>query len=72
MFQLESLLAVLGHLQQNSDPNRFNEYLVLGYAAMWLVAVVYIASLANRQRNVREELKLLRRLLKEDEESQDR
>jgi len=34
--------------------------------------VVYIASLANRQRNVREELKLLRRLLKEDEESRDR
>jgi CcmD family protein len=36
---------------------------------MWLIVVFYVFMLANRQRNVREELKLLHQLLKEDEEA---
>jgi CcmD family protein len=50
-----------------SDPNQFNPYLLLGYAAMWIVALVYLLNLANRQRNLRQEIRLMRRLLKEDE-----
>jgi CcmD family protein len=47
--------------------NRFNGYLVLGYAVMWLVAVVYLVNLANKQRNLHQDIKLMQRLLEEDE-----
>ena len=50
------------------DPNQFNGYMVLGYVVMWLIVMVYILILANRQRNVKEEVELLQQLLKEDEE----
>lgn len=53
-----------------SDPNKFNVYMIAGYAAMWIIAMVYILSLANRQRNVGEELKLLKQLLTDDEEAE--
>lgn len=72
MYILDALQTALSFLQQSTDPNRFNDFMLLGYGVMWIVAMVYIASLANRQRNVREEIKLLRRLLKDDEESQNR
>jgi CcmD family protein len=49
------------------NPNRFNGYLVLGYAVMWLVAVVYLVNLANKQRNLHQDIKLMQRLLEEDE-----
>lgn len=49
------------------DPNRFNQYLLLAYAAMWLVAMVYLLNIANKQRNLRQEIRLMRRLLEEDE-----
>jgi CcmD family protein len=49
------------------DPNRFNGYLLLAYAVMWLVAMVYLLNMANRQRNLRQEIRLMRRLLDEDE-----
>ena len=52
-----------------NDPNRFNGYLILGYGVMWAIALFYILVLANRQRNVREEVHLLRQLLEEDEDS---
>jgi CcmD family protein len=50
-----------------SDPDRFNQYLLLGYGVMWLVAMIYLLSMANKQRNLRQEIRLMRRLLKEDE-----
>jgi len=50
------------------DPNKFNNFMIIGYFAMWIIVMVYIGSLANRQRNIREEVKLLRQLLEEDEE----
>ncbi len=50
------------------DPNKFNNFMILGYLVMWIIVMVYIGSLANRQRNIREEVKLLRQLLEEDEE----
>jgi hypothetical protein len=54
------------------DPNRFNGFLILGYVAMWLLAMVYIGITANRQRNLREEIRLMQELLTEDEEQQER
>lgn len=54
------------------DPNTFNHFMILGYVAMWIIAMVYILSLANRQRNVKEEVELLRQLLEEDEETTNR
>jgi hypothetical protein len=55
-----------------NDPNKFNGYLILGYGAMWAIALFYILVLANRQRNVREEVHLLHQLLEEDEDSQNK
>lgn len=52
------------------DPNRFNNYLMLGYGVMWLIGMVYVASLLIRQRNVQQDLELMRRIL-EDEETAD-
>lgn len=49
------------------NPNRFNGYLILAYAVMWLVAVVYLVNLANKQRNLHQDIKLMQRLLEEDE-----
>jgi CcmD family protein len=55
-------------LWQTADvANRFNDYLVLGYFAMWVVAVVYIVSLAVRQRNLKQDLQLMQQILQEDE-----
>ena len=51
------------------DPNQFNNYLVLGYAVMWIVGFAYIISLATRQRNTQKDIQLLQRILQEDEES---
>ena len=54
-------------LQTATDPNRFNEYLLLAYGVMWLVVLVYLLNLANKQRNLRRDLQLMHRLLEEDE-----
>jgi CcmD family protein len=54
------------------DPHQFNGYMILGYVVMWLIVMVYILILANRQRNVKEEVELLQQLLKEDEEAESR
>ena len=61
------LNSLLGAAQQ-IDINKYNNYLVLGYVVMWGVVMVYLLILANRQKNAREDLKLLTELLKEDEE----
>jgi hypothetical protein len=54
------------------DPNRFNNFLMLGYFAIWLIGLGYVVLLANRQRNVQQDLKLMRRLLEEHgDENQD-
>ena len=49
------------------DPNLFADFLVLGYVLMWGVSALYIISLWLRQRNTKQDLALLRRLLEEDE-----
>ncbi len=52
------------------DPNQFNGYMILAYVVMWLIVMVYILILANRQRNVKDEVELLQQLLKEDEDAE--
>ena len=64
--------ALIDTLLQSFDVNQFNGYMILGYIVMWLIVMVYILILANRQRNVKEEVELLQQLLKEDEEAESR
>jgi CcmD family protein len=47
-------------------PNTHLDYLLLGYAVMWLVAFLYVLSLAGRQRNLRRDIALLRQLLEDN------
>lgn len=54
------------------DPNKFNGYLLLAYFVMWVAFMAYLLALANKQRNLKQDIQLLQRLLKEDEESTDR
>ena len=53
---------------QSVDPNRFNNFLLLGYIVMWAIGLGYVVSLYNRQRNLRQDIHTLRQLLDEDEE----
>lgn len=66
-----SLIIFLNILLQTpiDDPNRFNGYLILAYFVMWVAFMVYVVSLANKQRNTKQDVKLLQQLLQEDEES---
>lgn len=56
-------------LQNGVDPNNFNNYLMLGYFVMAVIGLVYIVSLALRQRNLQQDLQLMERLLQDDEEN---
>lgn len=64
------MIGLLSFLLQGSisDPNQFNNYLVLGYVVMWIIGVVYVASLVTRQRNIQKDVELMRKLLQEDED----
>lgn len=55
-------------LQAGPDPNQFNNYLLLGYVVMWLIGMIYIASLAIRQRNLNRDLDLMEQILQEDDQ----
>lgn len=64
-----SFMYPLSILLQTSidDPGKFNNYLLLGYLVMWLVAVVYLILLDSKQRNLKQDVRLMRRLLEADE-----
>jgi hypothetical protein len=69
---MNELLLLAPLLQAEvADPNRFNNFLILGYTIMWLIGMIYIASLIIRQRNVQQDLELMHRILQEDEETAD-
>jgi CcmD family protein len=51
------------------DPNRFNNYLMLAYGVIWVMGLGYVVSLIIRQRNLQQDLRLMRQLLQEDEET---
>jgi CcmD family protein len=62
------LLSIL--LQSDvSNANLFNNYLMLGYGVMWLIGMVYVASLIMRQRNIQKDIQLMQQILQEDEQS---
>jgi L-cystine uptake protein TcyP (sodium:dicarboxylate symporter family) len=68
---MEQILFLLNTVQESLlqiDVNKYNNFMVLGYFAMWLVFMVYLFLLANRQKNVRDDVKLMAQLLREDEE----
>lgn len=64
-----SFVYMLSLLAQTAgdELTRFNSFLVLGYGVMWLVALIYLVTIANKQRNLRQDIRLMRRLLEEDE-----
>lgn len=45
-------------------------YLAAGYAVFWIVTFVFVYSLASRQRNLQQELKILEQLAQEETEAQ--
>ena len=67
---MSELMLTMATLQTVTDPNQFNNYLLLGYAAMWLIGMIYIASLVIRQRNLRRDLELMEQILQEDDQQQ--
>lgn len=71
MFQIIVLLNTLFGMAQQIDVNKYNNYMVLGYFVMWSIVMIYLLLLANRQKNIREDLKLMTELLKEDEEREE-
>ena len=42
------LLTAVAALQATADPDKFNGFLLLGYGVMWLIVMIYVASLALR------------------------
>lgn len=56
-------------LQSTVNEHTFNNYLTLGYVVMAIIGIVYIVSLAVRQRNLRQDIQLMERLLQDDEEA---
>lgn len=62
------MLVASVFLQSSVNPNTFNNYLILGYVVMGVIGLVYIASLAIRQRNLRQDLHLMERLLQDDKD----
>jgi len=55
-------------IQTGISANQFNGYLLLGYGVMWLIVMIYIGSLFFRQRNLRRDMELMKRILQEDDE----
>lgn len=64
-----ALLSILLHpLFQQSGPAATTPYLILGYVVMWIIGAVYVITLIARQRNLRQDIDLLHKLLEEDEQ----
>jgi len=63
-----TILLTAVPVMQAADPNKFNDYLLLGYGVMGLIVMIYIISLALRQRNLRRDIELMEQILQEDDE----
>jgi hypothetical protein len=57
-------------LQGGIDPNITLDYLLLGYVAMWVIALLYVITLHSRQRNMRQDITLLKQLLEENDKAE--
>ena len=53
------------------DPNKFNGYLILGYGVMWVIGILYLGYLYNRQRNAREDIHVLQKILRAESDASD-
>lgn len=53
-------------MAQMSDPNLFNGYLIGGYVAMSVLALLYVLSFYLRQRNLLQDIALMQRLLADE------
>lgn len=62
------LITAVTALQITADPDKFNGFLLLGYGIMWLIVMIYIASLALRQRNLQRDIELMEQILQDDDE----
>ena len=60
---MTTVLMAVAALQVSADPDKFNGYLLLGYGVMWLIIMIYIGSLALRQRNLRRDIELMEQIL---------
>lgn len=65
---MSMIITAVAALQSSADPDKFNGYLLLGYGVMWLIVMIYITSLALRQRNLRRDIELMEQILQEDDE----
>ena len=64
------LFLLMPFLQTSlGDPNHFNNYLMMGYIVMGIIAGGYVITLFVRQYNLHKDLQLMAQLLQEDEES---
>ena len=50
------------------DPHITSQYLVMGYGIMWLVGFAYVMHLWNQQRNMKQDIELMKRILSESKE----
>lgn len=50
------------------DPDAFNGFLLFGYFVMWVIGMLYVGYLYNRQRNMRQDTALMKRLLQDEDE----
>ncbi len=62
---------LLSALWQGTGPAATTPYLILGYIVMWLIGTAYVVTLITRQRNLNQDVQLMRRLLEEDEDQAD-
>lgn len=58
---------MLFSLLLQTDPDQFNDFLLLGYVVLGIIAVAYIGYLYNQQRNIQKDLELMEQLLEEEE-----
>ena len=65
---MNQLLLASAAMQIATDPNQFNNYLILGYAVLWLIGLFYVVSLALRQLYLRRDLDVLELILQEDDQ----
>jgi CcmD family protein len=56
--------------QGGVDPNLTLNYLLLGYVAMWVIALLYVLSLHSRQRNMQQDIMLLKQLLEDSDKGE--
>ena len=49
------------------DPHLTSNYLVLGYAVMWLIGFIYVMTLWLQQRNMQRDIDLMKQILADTE-----